>query len=150
MDGAYHIGFDHCQRCCLDHSIRSGAVCTPRRRWLLSLVGGCCSPRPLRQLYVRASLRFLLTDRFEMFARIIVTGLILDPEVSLRTFLYGPGGVLARVSRRLTRAQSTQVEQTRKSPLDPLGVPIAWIDPLRSLHPRRNRRCLPKPLFSRL
>jgi hypothetical protein len=41
-----------------------------------------------------------------MVARIVTTGLILDPERSLRAFLFSPSGVVPKVERRLARAQN--------------------------------------------
>ncbi len=47
----------------------------------------------------------------EMFARIVITGLILDPDTSLRTVLFSPSGVVPTVERRMNRAQ-TQVKRS--------------------------------------
>lgn len=49
-----------------------------------------------------------------MFARIIVTGLVLEPESSLRTTLFGPRGIFTRSKNRLTRAQSSLGRSTSK------------------------------------
>ena len=52
-----------------------------------------------------------------MFARIIVTGLIIDPDMSLREVLYGPGGVISSVSRHFHTAQDTLARKaSRKIP----------------------------------
>ncbi|OCF43572.1 high-affinity cell membrane calcium channel [Kwoniella heveanensis CBS 569] len=51
----------------------------------------------------------------EMFARIVVTGLILDPERSVRDFLYGPAGMIPVVQRRFGRAQSNLHRNLSKS-----------------------------------
>jgi hypothetical protein len=42
-----------------------------------------------------------------MFARMVVTGLILDPETTPSAALLGPSGIIPRLSRRLTRAQAS-------------------------------------------
>ncbi|WWC62542.1 uncharacterized protein I303_105138 [Kwoniella dejecticola CBS 10117] len=42
----------------------------------------------------------------EMFARIVVTGFLLDPDRSLRDFLFSPSGVIPTVQRRVDRAQN--------------------------------------------
>jgi hypothetical protein len=47
----------------------------------------------------------------------IVTGLILDPEISLRQVLFAPNGLIPAVSRRINRAQSSlQRSSTTQSP----------------------------------
>ncbi|KAK4687032.1 voltage-dependent calcium channel, partial [Tremellales sp. Uapishka_1] len=38
----------------------------------------------------------------EMFARIVVTGLLLEPDISLRQYLFAPGGVLPLVRNKIT------------------------------------------------
>ncbi|WWC70741.1 uncharacterized protein I206_104692 [Kwoniella pini CBS 10737] len=43
----------------------------------------------------------------EMFARIVVTGFILDPDRSLRDFLFSSSGVIPTVQRRVGRAQNS-------------------------------------------
>jgi hypothetical protein len=40
---------------------------------------------------------------FEMLARIIVTGLVLDPEVSARQFWFGQGGLIPAVTAKFSR-----------------------------------------------
>lgn len=47
-----------------------------------------------------------------MFARMVVTGLILDPETTLQATLFGPGGIIPRLSRRLNRAQHRSQSKT--------------------------------------
>ncbi|WRT67795.1 uncharacterized protein IL334_004769 [Kwoniella shivajii] len=54
--------------------------------------------------YVLLALFCIFT--LEMFARIVVTGLILDPDRSLRDFLFSPSGVIPTVQRRVGRAQT--------------------------------------------
>ncbi|ORX40063.1 Ion transport protein-domain-containing protein [Kockovaella imperatae] len=64
----------------------------------------------------------------EMFARILVTGLLIDPETSLRQVLFDEDGLVPLVSRRFTRAQhnlsrSTSRKTSNKSwrvPSDPI------------------------------
>lgn len=41
-----------------------------------------------------------------MFARMVVTGLILDPDRSVSDFLFSSTGIIPSIQRRLTRAQS--------------------------------------------
>ncbi|ORY24315.1 high-affinity cell membrane calcium channel [Naematelia encephala] len=54
---------------------------------------------------------------FEMFARIIVTGLIFDPETSVRDFLFGPRGFIPAIQKRFATAQNTlQRSSTRSGP----------------------------------
>lgn len=48
----------------------------------------------------------------EMLARMVVTGLILDPEISLHQVLFAPNGAIPAMSRRLNRAQSTLQRST--------------------------------------
>lgn len=53
-----------------------------------------------------------------MFARIIVTGLIIDPEVSLRQLFFSPTGFFPRLRNKLSRA-------SRRKPATP-RVTAAW------------------------
>ncbi len=50
-----------------------------------------------------------------MFARIVVTGLILDPEVTLQEVLSGSNGMITQIKRRFTRAQNHLHRSTSKS-----------------------------------
>ena len=73
---------------------------------------------PLRALYV-SHFRCLHADScsLEMFARIIVTGLIIDPDMTLSQVLNGPGGVIPKVTQRFHNAQDTLARSTsRKTP----------------------------------
>jgi hypothetical protein len=50
-----------------------------------------------------------------MLARVIVTGLILDPEVTLSDFLFSQTGVFPRIFRRLAHTQSSLQRSTSKT-----------------------------------
>ncbi|WVR06351.1 hypothetical protein IAU60_003382 [Kwoniella sp. DSM 27419] len=41
----------------------------------------------------------------EMFARIVVTGLIIDPERSVRDYLFGPAGMITQLRQRIIRTR---------------------------------------------
>ncbi|OCF54943.1 high-affinity cell membrane calcium channel [Kwoniella mangroviensis CBS 10435] len=51
----------------------------------------------------------------EMFARIVVSGLLLDPDRSLRDFLLSPSGIIPTVQRRVGRAQNNLQRNLSKS-----------------------------------
>ncbi|WVQ96668.1 hypothetical protein IAU59_003774 [Kwoniella sp. CBS 9459] len=70
--------------------------------------------------YFRTWADFVLLALFciftlEMFARIVVTGLILDPERSVRDFFHGPSGLIPVVQRRFGWAQSNLQRNLSKS-----------------------------------
>ncbi|KAK8858595.1 hypothetical protein IAR55_002824 [Kwoniella newhampshirensis] len=67
----------------------------------------------------------------EMFARIVVTGLLLDPDTSLRQALFSPSGVVTLAQRRLGNAQSNLQRSVSK-----VSKPAAWR--------RRDDHSLPK------
>ena len=56
-----------------------------------------------------------------MCARIIVTGLILDPETSLRDALFSPSGLSSTVERKMTRAASTLHRSVTKTAINVKG-----------------------------
>ena len=57
----------------------------------------------------------VLIDSLEMFARIMVTGFILDPETTIRDVLFSPTGLTPKVEHRANRAQSTIGRSVSKS-----------------------------------
>ena len=54
-----------------------------------------------------------------MFARIVVTGLILDQDVTLKELLFGQSGFLPRLTRRFHRAQDHLQRSTSKQSSNP-------------------------------
>jgi hypothetical protein len=61
---------------------------------------------------------------FEMFARIVVTGLVLDPETSTREYWFGTYGVIPSLTSRLTRNASSLQRSISK----PAANRAAWRD----------------------
>jgi hypothetical protein len=64
-----------------------------------------------------------------MFARIVTTGLILDPETSVREFLFASAGVIPRVEKRQSRycpTNSVQARWTEQGGMENHGI-RTWI-----------------------
>ncbi|WWC88695.1 uncharacterized protein L201_003608 [Kwoniella dendrophila CBS 6074] len=63
--------------------------------------------------YVLLALFCIFT--LEMFARIVVTGLLLDPDRSVKDFFFSPSGVIPTFQRRVGRAQTNLQRNLSKS-----------------------------------
>ena len=78
-----------------------------------------------------------------MFARIVTTGLIFDPETSMRDFLFSPTGLVPMVGQKLSRAQTTiQRSQSRRGN----GRP-AWKQNAPQKVPAKNNKLIQEAPF---